>query len=345
MDSDFVQQHNLPAYSVKPIELKLFDGTSNSVITQSIDLFVLFSSGESMTINFYVTPLDPSCSVVLGHNWLTRHNPLIDWALGSITFRPQIIDPSFPSPTSSARAAKLPPQNSAVSDETPKQSDSAPHISLIGAAAFMRASKLPGSQCYKIHLSDPSVSAKSASVSDEPPDLSQVPKEYHDFADVFSKSKAFKLAPHRPYDLKIELEEGSAPPVTPMYPLSQTELQTLRDFIEEHLRAGFIRSTTSPHGAPVLFIKKKDGSLRLCIDFRGLNKISKKDRYPLPFISDLLSTAGKARIYTTIDLRHAYHLVRITEGDEWKTAFRTHYGSFEWLVMPFGLTNAPAAFQ
>ena len=87
------------------------------------------------------------------------------------------------------------------------------------------------------------------------------------------------------------------------------------------------------------------GGLRLCIDFRGLNKISKKDRYPLPFISDLLSTAGKARIYTTIDLRHAYHLIRIAEGDEWKTAFRTCYGSFEWLVMPFGLTNAPAAFQ
>ena len=81
------------------------------------------------------------------------------------------------------------------------------------------------------------------------------------------------------------------------------------------------------------------------MDFRGLNNITKKDRYPLPFISDLLTTAGKARMYTTLDLRHAYHLVRITEGDEWKTAFWTRYGSFEWLVMPFGLTNTPAAFQ
>ena len=129
------------------------------------------------------------------------------------------------------------------------------------------------------------------------------------------------------------------------YSLSQSELQTLREFIDEHLRIGFICLTTSPHGAPVLFIRKKDGSLRLCVDFRGLNKISKKDRYPLLFISDLLTTAGKARLYTTIDLRHAYHLVRIAEGDEWKTAFCTHYGLFEWLVMPFGLTNAPAALQ
>ena len=296
-------------------------------------------------MNFYVTPLDSSCSVVLGYNWLTRYNPLIDWALGSIVFRPPSIDRSSPPPTSSARSAQLPSQNPSVSTETPRTSESVPRISIIGAAAFARACKLPGTQCYSIRPSDTSVSGNSASVPEEAPDLSQIPEEYRDFADVFSKAKAFNLAPHRPYDLKIDLEEGTSPPVTPMYPLSQVELQTLRDFIEEHLRAGFIRSSSSPHGAPVLFVKKKDGSLRLCIDFRGLNRISKKDRYPLPFISDLLSTAGKARIYTTIDLRHAYHLVRIAEGDEWKTAFRTRYGSFEWLVMPFGLTNAPAAFQ
>ena len=160
--------------------------------------------------------------------------------------------------------------------------------------------------------------------------------------DVFNKAKADTLAPHRPYDLKINLEEGASPPVGAMYSLSQSELQVPREFIDEHIHIGFIRPPSSPHGAPVLFVHKKDGSLRLCMDFRGLNKISKKDRYPLPFISDLLSTVGKARIYTTLDLRHAYHLVRIAEGDEWKTAFRTCYGSFEWLVMPFGLTNAPA---
>ena len=225
MDSTFVQHYDLPISSVGPIELKLFDRTSNSTITQSLVLPVLFLSGESMTINFYVTPLDPLCSMVLGYNWLTRYNPLIDWALGSIAFRPQIIDPSFPSLTSSARAAMLPPQNLSASAETPQSS--VPHLSLIGAAAFMRASKLLGSHCYKIHLSNPSISTNSASISDEAPDLSQVPKEYHDFADVFSKNKAFTLAPHRPYDLKIDLEEGATPPVTQMYLLSQVELQTL----------------------------------------------------------------------------------------------------------------------
>jgi len=108
---------------------------------------------------------------------------------------------------------------------------------------------------------------------------------------------------------------------------------------------GFIRPSCSPHGAPVLFIRKKDGSLRLCCDFQGINRVSKKDRYPLPLINDLLDAPRKARIYTKIDLRHAYHLVCIAAGDEWKTTFQTRYGSFEWLVMPEGLTNAPAGFQ
>jgi len=108
---------------------------------------------------------------------------------------------------------------------------------------------------------------------------------------------------------------------------------------------GFIRPTSSLHGAPVLFVKKKDGSLRLCVDFHSLNCISKKDRYPLPLISGLLDSPHKARVYSKIDLCHAYYLVRISNSDEWKTAFRTRYRSFEWSVMPFGLTNAPVAFQ
>ena len=282
VDSKFVHLHNLPTHSVPPVKLTLFDGSSKATITQIVDFPATFDSGESMVLNLYVTTLDPSCSLVLGYNWLTRYNPLIDWVLGSITFRPQLLDPSFPTLTSSARAAKLPLQTPSVSTEIPEPSVSAPHISMIGAAAFVRACKLPGAQSFRLHLSDTSVSAKSASVSDEAPDLSHIPKEYHDYADVFSKAKADTLAPHRPYDLKINLEEGTSPPIGTMYSLSQSELGTLREFIDEHVRIGFIRPSSSPHGAPVLFVRKKDGSLRLCVDFRGLNKISKKDRYPLP---------------------------------------------------------------
>ena len=229
MDPSLVESYKLPVVSVHPIELKLFDGTSNAVITQSLELPVLFPTGESMTVNFYVTPLDPSCSVVLGYNWLTRYNPLIDWVLGSITFRPQLLGPSSPSLTSSARAAQLPSQN----PSTPSP-DSVPRISLIGAAAYMRACKLPGTQSFRIHLTDKTFSANSASVSDEAPDLSHIPEDYRDFADVFSKAKADTLAPHRPYNLKIDLEDGTSPPIVPMYPLSQVELKVLREFVDEN---------------------------------------------------------------------------------------------------------------
>ena len=107
----------------------------------------------------------------------------------------------------------------------------------------------------------------------------------------------------------------------------------------------FIRPSKSPHGALILFIKKKGGNLQLCVDYCGLNCLTKKDRYPLPLISDLLNTPQKACVFTKINLHHAYHLVRIADGDKWKTTFCTRYSSFEWLVVPFRLSNRPAAFQ
>ena len=129
-------------------------------------------------------------------------------------------------------------------------------------------------------------------VSTSDPDLSHIPEEYHDYADVFSKGKADTLAPHWPYDLKINLEDGASLPIGLMYLLSQSEVGSLREFIDKHLCIGFIQPSNSPHRAPVLFIHKKDGSLWLCIDFCSLNKITKKDCYPLPIINDLLATAG-----------------------------------------------------
>ncbi|KAF8624554.1 hypothetical protein AX17_007107 [Amanita inopinata Kibby_2008] len=181
----------------------------------------------------------------------------------------------------------------------PLPDTSKPKVSLIGAAAFAHACKLPGSSSFSLSLA--SLQGCSGTVSDTP-DLSGIPAEYHDYGDMFSKAKAQTLAPHRPYDLKIELEEGAALPPTHIYSVSESELQALQEFINEHLSLGFIHPSSSPHGAPVLFVKKKDGSLCLCVDYHGLNKISRKDRYPLPLISNLLNSPRKARLYTKIDL-------------------------------------------
>ena len=122
-------------------------------------------------------------------------------------------------------------------------------------------------EVFQINLSDPSVQARTSKLAQEAAELLNVPNEYHDFADVFSKAHANKLAPERPYDLKINLDEGASPPLGPIYSLSVIELKALREFIEENLAIGFICPSQSSYGTPVLFIKKKDGSLRLCVDF------------------------------------------------------------------------------
>ena len=126
--------------------------------------------------------------------------------------------------------------------------------------------------------------------------------------------------------------------------MAPVELQELRVHLHKLLDKGFIRPCISPWGAPVLFAKKKDKTLRLCIDYRQLNRVTIKNRYPLPRIDDLFYQLRGARVYSKIDLRNSYHQLRVRETDIPKTAFRTRYGHFEFTVMPFGLTNAPAAF-
>ena len=211
-----------------------------------------------------------------------------------------------------------------------------PNIAIIGATAFLHASKLLGSHNFKLCLSSLDIQANFTKLT-EACDLSNIPSKYHKFADIFSKTKAETLPPHHLYDLKINLEEGVLPLVGSIYSLSVSEQETLKKFIEKNLNMCFIQPTSSLHNIPVLFVKKKDGSLCLYVDFCGLNCISKKDRYPLLLISDLLNSPCKARVYSKINLYHAYHLVHITDGNEWKTAFRTCYRSFEWSVILFML--------
>ncbi|KAL2230890.1 UNVERIFIED_CONTAM: Transposon Ty3-G Gag-Pol polyprotein [Sesamum indicum] len=153
------------------------------------------------------------------------------------------------------------------------------------------------------------------------------------------------LPPHREVDFAVETLPGVAPISIAPYRMAPVELQELKKQIEELLGKGFIRPSTSPWGAPVLFVKNKDGSMRLCVDYRQLNRVTVKNKYPLPKIDDLLDQLNRATLFSKIDLRSGYWQLRITENDIPKTAFRTRYGYYEFLVMPFGLTNVPAAFM
>jgi len=165
-----------------------------------------------------------------------------------------------------------------------------PNITIINTMAFLCVSKLLGSSNFKLCLFSSDIQAKLA----ETPDLSNAPSEYHKFADFFSKTKAKILALHCSYDLIINLEEGAQPLVGPIYSLLAFKQEALKEFIKENLKIGFIQPTSSLYSIPVLFVKKKDGSLRLCVDFHILNHISKKDCYPLLLISNLLDSSCKA---------------------------------------------------
>ncbi|XP_031106210.1 uncharacterized protein LOC116010851 [Ipomoea triloba] len=162
--------------------------------------------------------------------------------------------------------------------------------------------------------------------------------------DVMPERLPKELPPRREVDHTIELEPGAKPPARAPYRMSPNELEELRRQLNELLESGMLRPSKAPFGAPVLFQKKHDGSLRMCVDYRALNKVTIKNRYPIPLIADLFDQLGGAKIYTKMDLQKGYYQVRIAEGNEPKTACVTRYGSFEWMVMPFGLTNAPATF-
>lgn len=173
----------------------------------------------------------------------------------------------------------------------------------------------------------------------------QIPKAYHEFLRVFGEEEFKALPPHRPYDIGIDLAKDAKLPMGPIYSMTPSESKALREVLDEELRNGKIRPTKAPGGAPVMFVKKADGNLRLVVDYRKLNEITVKDKHPLPRQDDLMEKLQRAKIFTKLDLRWGFNNIRIREGDEVKTAFRTKYGTFEYLVMPFGLTNAPAVFQ
>ena len=175
------------------------------------------------------------------------------------------------------------------------------------------------------------------------PDIQDI-RIVNEYPDVFP-DELLGLPPPREVEFMIELKPGTEPISKAPYRMAPVELKELKEQLQDLLDKGFIRPSVSPWGAPVLFVKKKDGTMRLCIDYRELNQVTIKNKYPLPRIDDLFDQLQGARIFSRIDLKSGYHQIRVKTEDIPKSAFRTRYGHYEFLVMPFGLTNAPAVFM
>ena len=252
--------------------------------------------------------------VILGMQWLTKHNPTINWNTNTINF------------TNKGKQVSWKASEHRSNTE-------------ISSLQLKRSIK-DAEEVYLVHIYNKE--NKREQQQQQQQQLHPIVKE---FADVFPDDLPDGLPPKRNEDFHIEEIKGSTPPSRPTYRMSYKELDELKKQLDVYLKKGFIQPSKSPYGAPVLFVKKKDGSMRLCVDYRMLNKQTIKNKYPLPRIDELLDRLKGAKIFSSLDLRSGYNQIRIAPEDVHKTAFRTRYGHFEFKVLPFGLTNAPAVFS
>ena len=248
--------------------------------------------------------------VILGMDWLSRHRAIVDCRMKRVTLR------------------------TSDDSEVIFIGERPNHLSNVISAAVARKMVRKGCEAYLAYMID-TVQAR--------PSVSDIPT-VSDSPDVFPEEFP-GLPPQREIEFAIDVVPGATPASVTPYRMAPLELKELKLQLQELLDKGFIRPSVSPWGAPVLFVKKKDGTLRLCVDYRQLNKLTVKNKYPLPRIDDLFDQLKGASIFSKIDLRSGYHQLKIKDVDVHKTAFRTRYGHYEFLVMPFGLTNAPAAFM
>jgi len=175
--------------------------------------------------------------------------------------------------------------------------------------------------------------------------LETLPKPYWQYKELFEEKKAMMLAPGRTFDQAINLKEGAEPPWGPIYPMSAHQLNEVDKYLKKIMDEGKIADNESPYGARILFLPKPEESLRVCVDYRNLNNLTILNGYPLPLMDELGDRVAGAKVFTKLDLKEGYHLIRMRKGDGHKTAFRTRYRQYECKVMPFRLVNGPATFQ
>jgi len=361
IDHSHVRRLNLPTFRLtQPLPLYLGNGKLYRELTEAA-LLELDIGDHHEQLVCYVTDM-PRYQLVLGDTWLREHNLGINWKQRAITFNSSdcfekgCLRGGKPYTKYTTGHTKHTP-SSTLPDRPPVD------IAMVSAYAFYRLAKKHTHEGFVMLPRDHEkyfcASTTNAITADDYDhflkdkkkysleDLkTRVPKEYHSEIDVFIKQDADTLRPHGPEDHEIRLMDGTEPPFTRSYrPMSIQELETVKKYLDEQLAKGFIRSSSSPVASPVLLVRKPGGGIRVCVDYRALNEITIKNRYPIPLVSETLSRLSQAKIFSKFDIIHAFNRIRMKEGQEWLTAFNTRYGQFEYLVMPFGLCNALATFQ
>lgn len=315
---DFCKQHKLPYLppSITQIPMNMADGTFK--VCGLLDTAHIQIGSYVDTLDLTATQLHNE-DLVLGMPWLFRYDPRVHWRKRKLTF-------------------KLNGKRHTLEEDDSLSTHTAiPTISTIQFVKEVDKHHCPAWLCV-LKPTEPQAPSNGQCKLD----TQQLEALLEEFSDL---QKEPEFPRPRNVDHAIDLVPGSEPQMGPIFRLAPKELEELKRQLEELLSKGLIEPSSSPFGAPVLFVKKKDGSLRMCIDYRKLNNITIRNSYPLPRMDDLLDQLHGAKIFSSLDLRSGYHQVRVKAGDEYKTAFRTQFGHFQYRVMPFGLCNAPATFQ
>lgn len=331
-------------YPLTNAEGQLFE-YNQGIIDREIDHLKVFINGKNQGVSFDVVPLG-KVDILLGMPWLKRYNPQINWRNGQVGFPTDYSSDEEPS-TDDERSQTSTEEDSEVSREDTTDTSPPPkgtrHQHMKGKRN--KNKRILGILRKQLHDLDEELKEQKKEQQKQQEDrLKNIPEEYRIYEKLFKEELETKVPQHSRWDHEIWLKTDDLP-FQKIYNLNEKELFTLKEYLEEELRKGNIRESTSPAGFPVMFVPKKNGKLRLVVDYRRLNALTIKDRTPLPLITELKDRLRGKQIFTALDLKGAYNLIRIKEGDEWKTAFRTKFGLYEYLVMPFGLTNAPATFQ
>jgi hypothetical protein len=384
ISSRFIERHNLYIDRRHQKEVRMANGEKGMSMGKAVLDISYMSASQPMSERrqMFVFPIE-NYDVVLGLPWHVRHNPTIDYnqrtfwleqpgititedttAICERTYQPVTQNNSLQitpvkttstykqkqKATSNSRSViKAPddlPATSTACDqpEAPKTTrrELMLRINLMMPSEMKRAVRL-----HQI-VQDECFATLVRLLNTEHPKTEAHPKQKQivdEFIECFPDELPNELPPQRAHDHRIDLYSDARPVYKPTYRMSPSELDELKKQLEELLSHGLIRPSVSPYGAPVLFVKKKDGSRRMCIDYRALNAQTIKNVYALPRCDELFDRLQGASVFTKLDLRSGYHQIRIHPDDIQKTAFNTRYGHFEFLVLPFGLTNAPATFM